>query len=360
MISKNVKQWIFFILAVVVVGLAVVRFQHRSRGWEAEPAELGDPLLPGFQPGIITGVDILGSETQVELRKVEEDKWVVESKYGYPAKFPALGSLVSTIEKQKVKRVLEESKAILDRLELTNPPTLDDGLVIRFLEADGAVYRTVVLGKMHWLDEAEKDNPRAWPQGRYVYVPELGRVALIKEPFKFVRTDPADWLEQRFFEISRVDSVEYVDEAGKTQWRMFRENESDPMRLEKPPEEGEVDQDALHRVSGAFSWIEFADIANPEASDEETGLGASRTVRVADLAGNEAVFEFGRAREDGLVYVRIRVTPVQIADVEEKDVEYQEKIEKLAGRVNGWTYLLRTSQFSEVLVNKSAFLVAEE
>lgn len=380
MTTGKSKQVVFLVLALVVVVLAVVRFRRESDAWKSERLTLGQELLTDFEPGRVKGVDILSNEGQVRLRENEDEFWVVDSRYGYPARFPALGSLVATIEKQTVKRFLPVEEALLERLGLNpEPPLADETLVIRLLDVNGEPLKTLVLGAFHWLDESARDNPRAWPQGRYAYVPEQRMVALVSEPFKFVRTDPTEWLEQRFIELGGIQTVDLLNAQGDRQWRMVRSEEVEGMELVDAQNPEQVDADALRRVAGAFSWIAFADVVDPDAPTSQTGLDEARIVRVQDQAGNVTEFRFGRERkEDGLVYARISVQLAERTDTSDETGEdpgdediaqpdvptpeesYAEKMRELAERVEGWTYLLRSSQFADVLVDREKFLMSED
>ena len=117
------KSKTFFILLVTCAVLAVVSWFVLKPGTPSARKKTdtaGVRLLADLPVNDILRIDIAGPDSGVVMEKGEA-VWVVKDKFGYPADFPKLTSLVLKLRDMKIDRTFPASEDILDRLSLRRP-----------------------------------------------------------------------------------------------------------------------------------------------------------------------------------------------------------------------------------------------
>src|SRR5207237_9958927 len=134
-------------------------------------------------------------------------------------------------------------------------------------------------------EQPAADRP-GYPAGRYV-MPEDGskRVVLVSEPLEEVNLKPERWLSRDFVVIEKPKSITLATETPEKNWKLVRESESGPWKFADAKPGEEVDPPKGTSLASGFAHINFADVLEPNAKPELTGLDKPSTVTFAPFAG---------------------------------------------------------------------------
>jgi hypothetical protein len=236
----------------------------------------------------------------------------------------------------------------------------------------------VIFGKEH---ERKSDQPAgpmggggSWPDGRYLRLPDSGRVVLVSKTFTSMEPDPSRWIDKEFFKIGDMKEA-WLTDGGKEVWRVSRETKTGNLSLAGDVPEGkEVDSSKLSSIKNAFSWASFSDIADPSLSPEETGMDAPKVYTARTFDDFVYTVRIGKETDDGKYYLQASVdydgpkerTAAEDESPEDKqknDDEFKktqkenvEKARETSKRLEGWTYIVTKYTVEGVIRDRDALL----
>jgi len=259
------------ILLIIMGGLAaagtlMVRLNAPDRSGD----KLGAPLLEEFPANKITWITIKGPESSVTLEK-KADRWVVPSRFDYPADFSKIIDLVRDLKEAKIGRQFEASEETLDRLSLKDPENAQarresKGIRIQLKGENNASIASLLLGKTR-----DSGTETRFPDGRYVTRGEERTVYLVDKPFSSFGPEAPGWLDKTPVEAAADDvkRVSCLRADGRATWYTLERPEKgkdlEPVSFSVSEK---ADSSALDRVAGALSSLRIEDVVNRAEAPE--------------------------------------------------------------------------------------------
>ncbi len=302
------KTFVVLLIVCVVLGLAAY-LTLREESPSRSGVKMGTPFFEELPVGDIAGLEIISPETRVELNK-PEDHWVVQNRFEYPADFGKINELVEKQKEIKIGRTFKATEDLRQRLALYPPK--EPGK----MESEKGTRLAIKNEKMEKLGElilGESRKVEGGSGGQYVLRPGGETIYLVDQNFRYIQTDPAQWLDKKLVEAPRADvkTVTCIDpETGETIFSLKRpEKGKEPELVDKPSggklTEENLDKTKVNRLFGALSAFRIDDVADPVLENDKTGFdvrpnlvyelfdGTSYTVRLgSSVPGDDTRFYF--------------------------------------------------------------------
>jgi hypothetical protein len=302
------KTFVVLLIVCVVLGLAAY-LTLREESPSRSGVKMGTPFFEELPVGEITGLEIISPESRVELNK-PEDHWVVQNRFEYPADFGKINELVKKLKEMKIGRSFKATEDRRQRLALFPPK--ESGKV----ESEKGTRLAIKNKKMEKLGElilGESRKVEGGSGGQYVLRSDGDTIYLVDQNFRYIQTDPAQWLDKKLVEAPRADvkTVTCIDpETGEKIYSLKRpEKGKDPELVDKPSggklTEENLDEAKVNRLFGALSAFRIDDVADPVLENDKTGFdvrpnlvyelfdGTSYTVRLGSpVPGDDTRYYF--------------------------------------------------------------------
>lgn len=373
----NKKEVIIILAALaILVGFGVMLSKKKNDNWAQAGGSIGDKVFPGLEESIndINTVVLKDSETEVVLNK-KEGNWVVSSKYDYPADWSKLKQFVMDLRELKIVQAVNAGESQYGRLELVAPAegAEEAGTKVE-LKADDSTKAGLIIGKDH-TGPSQGGRP-GYPDGKYIRNLEDNSISLVSETFYAARSDASSWFKKDFLKIQNPINAELRKE-GNVIWKL-EADDSNMVLTDLNKETEEMETSKANGVKGAFSYANFADIADPALSAEETGLDKPSLFIAEDKDGFVYTVKIGKKDDNSQYHVQATVEyagPESRATTEdESDEDKQTKDEEFAAkrnenlekakaineRLNKWTYLVASHTVDKVLLERSDLVKEKE
>jgi len=262
------KTMLFLVIILGVLAGISFLIQKMQTPSVSKTSRLGGELLENLPVNDIAAVTIQSDEGTVELGKVD-DRWVVKSRYSYPADFKKLIDFVKKWKEAKIGRSFKASPDSLARIQLLPPDDTEakednKGARICLKDAENKDIANIITGKVRETEQ------RGAGGGQYVRFNESETVFLTDKNFKYMTKDSKGWLDKELLDIkdSDVQKVVFTSWEGKRIYTIQREKESDDAQLIRPPEGRKAKKSEVDSVLRAVASLRIDDIENPE--DKQT------------------------------------------------------------------------------------------
>jgi len=271
------KTLIRLLIALVVVGgvAAILHFANPGGNVaEVESSTSKKKVFDDFPINEVASVEIRNAEGSVHLEKGEEN-WQVEERNGYPADTESIVSLLRDLWDLNIGQPVTIGRSQYGRLDLVHPEEASGdsaATILTFQNEEGNDIASLWLGKVH-----ERADNRPSPfgggmamtdAGRYVKTGGSNAVFLVSETFDDIDIDPAVWLDQDFFEIQGIRTIEMRSGNEEEDWKLVRESPTGDFSFADPREGEELEQSKVSSMKSAFSNPQFEDVYTGEAKEE--------------------------------------------------------------------------------------------
>lgn len=271
------KSKTFFILLVTCAVLAGVSWFVLKPGTPSARKRTdtaGVRLLADLPVNDILRIDIAGPDSGVIMEKGEA-VWVVKGKFGYPADFPKLTSLLLKLRDMKINRTFPASEDILDRLSLRTPDAppknasaKTGGTRITLKGRDGKPVADIIIGKAR-----ETDAGRG---GNFVMPAGENTVYVVDQEFSFLESGAEDWIEKQILDIppEMVAQVDRIDPKGKLPlYTVRRPAKAQPAEMTDAPKDKTVLPAKINRLMDALAAFQIEDVIDSATPAKKTGIG---------------------------------------------------------------------------------------
>ena len=294
---KTLIRLLITLAAIAVVAL-IVKLVN-SGGVEVVSAGSDrNKVFEDFPINDVAQVRVKSADGEVNLKK-GENAWEVVERDGFRAKGEDIVKFIRSVWDLKVVQSPEVGASQFARMELLDPDQNkeDSATVVSFLDGSGKELKSLWLGKVY----ARKENrpnpfgsgPSTTDAGRYVKTGDGDEVLLVNETFDNVKTDPAEWLDDTFFKVEKLESIAIETGDKAEDWKLTRTEENGDFTLDgNVPEGKELDSTKVSSMKNAFSSPRFEDVivgeeAGKNSPDKttfkiETFDGFSYTVKLSD------------------------------------------------------------------------------
>ena len=358
-----------FLILLVATGLLLAFwFFHFGKDEHTGQVKMGDKLFADLPVNAVTTVTIVDSENRVVL--VKGDKvWQVEDRVGYPADFDQLRELVVKLSRLKIGRSFSASTESLIRLSLMAPSATDTsstGKQITLTDASGTILADVILGQSRETDSGEGG-------GQYLKKGDADTVFLVDGSFRFLKTEPAQWLKKEILNVNaeEVKSVScYTGDARTPVYTLLRPDRGEMARMTPVPPGRTADPAKIDQVLDALAPLTLDDV---QAADGKLAVQESAWPRlVYDLYDGRQISIFptfdGKESYTLRVTAEDSMTPTQAASApESQPVDEKTKAEETAAptpksaqqlneALSPWVFSIKKWQFDSFITQPGALL----
>lgn len=354
------KRQILILWALVAI-LAVIGAILRFSGKETPPAATsraaGQTLFERFPATDISAIELAGAGVSLAITK-KDGAWTVDSRDAYPADAGKVNEFIRTVADLKVTRALEAGPAFAPRfgMDESSADAEKRGLTAAFKDASGNELAKVSLGKN--IETEREGGFMGGPMavGRYVRNhADTTAFYATAETFPSVSTDASGWLDDSFFSIEKIRSIELSAKGGAASaWKLVRDNESADFRIDPGGPDESADTTATSPLKSLFSYARFDDVVPAAVLESRADADAKRTATITTFDGFTYTLGITSARDGDdkmLLTVDVAATIPSARekaadetpeDAKTKDDEFNERVrslndklareQKLAGR----------------------------
>jgi len=267
---------ILLIVLGIMAGISLMVANMKSP--TTPKATIGGPFIKDFPINDVASIVIQSKEDTVSLGK-KDDKWVVKSRFDFPADFKKIIDFVKKWRDAKTGRTFNGSDATIARLGMVLPtdetnksdsppenesdtttPNDDElGIRITLANEDNNAIADVVIGKT-------RETETGMSGGQYIKKFDDSLVYLIDQSFKYTEKKSSAWLDKDIINIEEknVQRIECINEKGQKVYAISREDKDKKAELEDPPKDQKLKQYEIDNVVRALSTLRLEDIASPD------------------------------------------------------------------------------------------------
>ncbi len=351
-----------FLLILILAGLAVavtVLVYREAR--QGAGVTLGQPLLRDLAVNKISLVSIRGPRGRAVDLKKGEKYWEVVQRYGYPADFSKITSLVRKISEMKVGNSFDATPEVSSRLGLVSPTDLnskaeDQGILITLKDTENNELAGIIIGKTHG-----HGGGTAAMGGQYVRLAKGDTVYLVDKNFGYIEKDPKGWLDKELIKIQpdEIKKIYAVNSSGRLIYSFERKDKGKKLLPVGPLKDKKLNNSEVRRLERGISFLSLLDVANPKI--KPTSLGVYDTPYVVYELFNGIRYRIfpGKSRRNGEdeYHIKINVdyhrpSPAKHADLSnDKEKVHKEqnkpvpaemklKAQQLAQRLSPWVFVV--------------------
>ena len=320
---------LLLVVALVLGATGWLLFHRGARSWES-PANAGNDKVLAFPLNDVAHITINDGTSELNLVN-QQEQWVVRERANFPANFEQVRRLLQKIWNLKPVQTLQVGPSQFARLDLVAPAKEPKGgTLLDLKDKNDKRIAALLIGKEYLRKSNQSFGPADVPAGRYV-MPEDGsqRVFLVADPLPEVVTKTERWIAHDFVKIEKPKSISLVGTTAAMQWKIQRETESADWRFAEAKPGVEIDPTKVSSLAGTLSNLSFADVLDPKATPESTGLDKPATATIETFDGFTYVLAIGMPREEKYP-VTIAVTaalPVQRAAAPDEKAEDKKKFD---------------------------------
>lgn len=366
---------LLLVVALVLGAIGWVLFHRGTRSWQSEPTAGPDRIIE-FPLNDVAHITIKDGDGEVNLVS-HTDGWVVTERADYPANFEQVSRLLQKVWNLKPVQNLQVGPSQLARLELVAPLSgTKGGTLLDLKNKDDKRIAALLAGKQFLKKSNQSFGAAEFPAGRYV-MPEddSNHVSLVADPLEDLVTKPERWLDHSFIKIDKPRSIALDGTAPTQRWKIQRENETTDWRFDEVKPGEEVDKSKASGLANSASNMTFADVLDPKATPESTGLDKPSTVTIETFDGITYGLKVGKlSGENYPVTVSIEGSvPAQREAKPEEKAEDKKKLddefaarkktleEKLAKekRFEGRPFLINKFTIEQLVKNRTDLIKTE-
>lgn len=280
------KSTFFALLALTAMLIAAAVLLRQGRTPNAAPER--ERLIPELHDRIndVARIEIKTKDKQVTLVKTE-DRWVVDSRGGYPADFEKIKGAVVALAETRILETKTSNRELYPRLGVE---ALDvegsSSKLVTLDDAKGETIASVIAGKM--------STGRL--SGTYVRPPNTAQALLVSGQLD-VEADPISWMDRELVNIAPERVSEVVIEApGKPRVRIYKQDAKAPdYTLEALPAGKKVkSQVTVNSLATILEHLSFDDVV---AVADFTLPKAPTITTVRTFDGLEAIIKSAVVKE---------------------------------------------------------------
>jgi len=251
----------------VVSGLAY-RTSHRRSAGTAPSSMVGKSLLPDLPVNDVEKLVFRDSSGVTTISRTEQG-WVAPDRFSYPIKFDKVRDFLRKLSDLKIGQVVRADKKDMANMGLVQPngpstnSTAGTGILVTLEGGNGKPLASLLMGNM------------LKTSGRYVAAGNI--TCIVAETLSDAPAKPTDWMDDELFNIDSYNISDIRVEGPDRDPVALKCAEGGSLQAEGLAPDQETDTSKVSTLSGAFSYLRFADIADPKLSDAQTGMDKAIT-----------------------------------------------------------------------------------
>lgn len=273
------KTLIRLLIALAVLG-GIAAILHFTRGGAVSTVSSSTTkkkVYEDFPINEIAKVVIKDKEASVTLAKGAES-WEVAERARYPANAEPVVGLLRKVWDLNIVQPITIGRTQYGRLNLLDPAASETtaeeaATLVTFQDKDGKDLASLWLGKVYAKSEGRPDpfggGMATTDAGRYVKRGDSNSVYLVGDTFSDVKTEASEWLDQDFFKVEKIKSIEIVSGTPADDWKLERPDDNVDFVLANAKPGEKLDAAKTTVMKGAFSNPQFEDVFTGDAAKEQ-------------------------------------------------------------------------------------------
>jgi hypothetical protein len=274
------RNTILLIVLAALIGIAMIAQQRKTKRLNTATASVKDRalLLPDLPVNDIKKIRIREGEKQVNLG-VNEGKWTVAERSGYPASFDKISRTLINLRELKIAGGQPVSKESLGTMKLLGPDdgsAENTGLEVNLMNDKGESLSGFVAGKtVETTGGASSGSFNGPGDQRSVRVLKEDGVAwMVGDTFSDFTPNPADWLDKKFIDVRKLKSVQITAPNAADSWGAERMDENAEFTLMEPKNGDELDTAKAGGLASLLSNPSFTDVLPKDKATPDFMKGA--------------------------------------------------------------------------------------
>jgi|GEM_PF-297419 len=317
----NGKQLLIAVIALGVLGALALFTSDRNMGNQSSgQSGIGSDVVTKLDPSKVSSVVITDKEGIVTLEQKDEN-WIVAERDGFPAKFEDIKKLVTSSVTLKSLRKIGASKSQRGRFELVDPTVEKEnsGIKIEFKGVDGAVLKTILLGKKTSSQSGANAGSPFGSSDNQRFVLADGKINSIEidfsSPLNDIAADASEWLNKDdFLKIEKIKSVSVNHSDKANSWSLTREKDGNDMTLVDAKEGEKLDSSKGNSAGRVFGFANFDDVASKETDPKDIGMDKAVSANIETFEGYTFAIKMSKSGEDHYMTVNAAGTRVPLDD----------------------------------------------
>ena len=348
--NKRLVSILWLVVAVLAGAVFGTRYFDSRKKQNPTELEQGDEVVNADDLSDLASVVIKGADSSVTLNK-KEDKWVVAERGDYPLEFGSLMGLLRQFGDMKVAQSQKAGPKFDARfgMDLESSEAESHGYLVTMNDSAGNLLQEFQIGK-----ETKAEGASA-TSGRYLRLKdESAALYVVNEAFTSLSSDPTEWLDSSFFNVTAIESIEMKGDDG---WKVIRENVGADFELEGLAEGQEPETEVLSRFRNVLSRPSFNDVLSDEEGKAKRDAENAQNIVISTFEGFTYDIDFAPEKKDepspgtaGNLIVRFDVS----ADLPEKREAVEGESEEEAKAAEE-SFVKRNEELSEKLEHEKAF-----
>lgn len=331
------KTLIRLIIALAVLG-GIAAILHFTRGGAVSTVSSSTTkkkVYEDFPINDIAKIVIKDKEASVTLAKGAES-WEVSERAGYPANAEPVVGLLRKVWDLNIVQPITIGRTQYGRLNLLDPAASETtaeeaATLVTFQDKDGKDLASLWLGKVYAKSEGRPDpfggGMATTDAGRYVKRGDSNSVYLVGDTFSDVKTEASEWLNQDFFKVEGIQSIEILSGTPADDWKLERTGDNVDFTLanQKPGEK--FDAAKTSSMKAAFTNPQFEDVYVGDAAKEQKT--DKTTFKIVTFDGFRYEVSVGGKNDLNELPLTLKVSADLVKERKKGEEESEEEAKKL-------------------------------
>lgn len=301
------SRTLFILVAALVLCcliFGVVKCSSSNQGIsEVKATNEKTKLFKDFKLNEVSEIKIVEKDQTLTLKR-GENNWQVAERDNYTANTKKIYDLIRAVWDTNISDPipLQENQYTIVKLGDPSKAEVSEAeaaTVVSFSNGKDDL-GTMWLGKPSTAASGGPPNPMTGGAstsdvGRYIKRGNNQLVFItIGETFRGIDTKVSAWLDDNFFEVSKIKTIARKTTKPEEGWKLVREKLADEFTLENAQQGEELDTAKMGAMKTAFSNAQFSDILVGEAAKIPTG----NQFTITTFDGLTYIFELGAKDEN--------------------------------------------------------------
>ncbi|MDD5483400.1 MAG: DUF4340 domain-containing protein [Kiritimatiellae bacterium] len=295
----NAKTLIVLVAAAVLLG-GMAYYSVQKKKPSSASVAIGGKALQNLDVNRVAKLVIISGTGRITVAR-PKGRWVVASRFNYPANFDKVADVIRELSELKIGQIVNAPPGRLADFNLVSPAPAaatnqpaGSGTLVELRDENDGLMASLIIGKNFMRPQSAPMTDMAmnfgdYSAGRYVQSVD-NKVYLVAKSLDRLTEEAKTWLADDFIMASAADIMEInVSGPDRDPIKLVRAREGGDFSLaDLRPGEGSLDSSKISRITGALDHLGFDDVADPALTPKETGL--------------DRPLVFKAATKDGLIY----------------------------------------------------------
>jgi len=306
------KKLIGMVIVLVVLSGIVLMQNKRGKKHRTDMDKTAATLLKGLDLNTVDGLAIAEGSNSVSLVK-EDGKWVVKSRFNYPANFNKLADALRASSEVKMGSPVRSANVDVSEFGLDKAKAI-------VLKTGGKEMVKLEVGARR-----DASSTAGWANQHFVRKAGADDIYLVDYDFRPFAEEADDWIDTELINVPSSDIVSV--KAGDVELNSV----SNTWTLADLDEETEEFQSSeANKLRMALQYLNCTTVADPARTDADLGF-TNAVVYTASTTNMSYTVTLGGETDNGR-YIRLS------GDVPEK--------------FNGWTYVVSAYEANDFLITR--------